>query len=682
MNKARLYIGGRLADCSPEKLILMTFTSEDLTNPTTILNSYSQQITLPGTSANNAIFGHFYRADRRTTSTGFNALQRAPFSIVTENSEVLVSGYAKLESVERTGADVHSYSVSLYGNLGGFFQGLTYREDGSEKTLADMMYKNKYGSPFIMSSTRLNIDAESVSDAWNWLRLGGTAGLDSWYNVINFAPCYNGLPEEPFDAKRAIANIGEIYNLTTQTDSGYLYESNYNNAVLITMAEGKDEWEMRDLRAWRQRPVLSVSAFIDAVSVSGFTFSATPAVKLRLTGLWLTLPMIAEAKTSIMGSDLMKATVTPSKMLTNLAKTFGLVLRCDGTAVTMMTRQEYYQRGETIDLTDRIDTRKSITISPFMFDAKTYTWSNDVKGLFADDYAAKYGRPYGAKRVNTGYSFNTTDKTVTDGISNRGAAMVLQTSPNLVSVRPYNPGTVTEIGVPAFMPSQTEEVKYKLYRATDRSQSKDFVLAYNVSDGAIYQYSNLGDPFEDAFEKAQFYGTDRTATDGDNVLLYFNGIYNLPNYAKLNFQLTDEPGAALKTALGVEGTCWDLRRGIGYQMSRLPMFSRWKADTKQSLDFGMPFEIAVPRIDIEEYTFAFDAYWRDYITDRYDVDSRVMRCWVNLRGLRVNQDLLRNFFWYQNALWVLNKIDNHSIATDDLTKCEFIKVKDKRNYTE
>ena len=59
-----------------------------------------------------------------------------------------------------------------------------------------------------------------------------------------------------------------------------------------------------------------------------------------------------------------------------------------------------------------------------------------------------------------------------------------------------------------------------------------------------------------------------------------------------------------------------------------------------------------------------------------------MKCKVNLSGMQVGQDLMRDFYWYDNTIWMLNKIENYSMTTDDLTECEFVKVKDIKNYTE
>ena len=55
--KIRLYIGDQLADLDDQSFILFNYQMDDLSNPAVVKNSFSQQITLKGTHANNRIFG-------------------------------------------------------------------------------------------------------------------------------------------------------------------------------------------------------------------------------------------------------------------------------------------------------------------------------------------------------------------------------------------------------------------------------------------------------------------------------------------------------------------------------------------------------------------------------------------------------------------------------------------------
>ena len=116
----------------------------------------------------------------------------------------------------------------------------------------------------------------------------------------------------------------------------------------------------------------------------------------------------------------------------------------------------------------------------------------------------------------------------------------------------------------------------------------------------------------------------------------------------------------------------------------MPNFVRYKmsgSNVTDSLDWGDPLEAQIPGINFPTGTNIFDQYWSKYIADRYDDDSAVITCYVDLRGLKVDENLLRGFYWFDGALWALNRIIDHSLTTSGPTKCEFVKVQDKTNYT-
>jgi hypothetical protein len=47
----------------------------------------------------------------------------------------------------------------------------------------------------------------------------------------------------------------------------------------------------------------------------------------------------------------------------------------------------------------------------------------------------------------------------------------------------------------------------------------------------------------------------------------------------------------------------------------------------------------------------------------------------------MNQDYLREFYFFDNAIWILNKVDSYDINSDATVRCEFVKVQDVNNYT-
>ena len=92
-------------------------------------------------------------------------------------------------------------------------------------------------------------------------------------------------------------------------------------------------------------------------------------------------------------------------------------------------------------------------------------------------------------------------------------------------------------------------------------------------------------------------------------------------------------------------------------------------------------ELQIPGVTVGANSAIFPQYWEKYISDRYDDDSAVVTAWVDLRGMQVGENLLRQFYAFDGAVWALNRIIDHSLTTFGPTKCEFVKVQDITNYT-
>ena len=260
-----LYIGGQLADLADDGLILFNYEQEDLSNPAVVRNSYSKQVTLPGTPANDAIFGHIYRPDRVTdytgsaTGTGFDPSARTPFEIYAETGEVLEAGYVRLDSATRKGG-ITEYKATLFGGLGSFFYALTYTDEGERLSLADIDYLGT-GDP---AELDFDITAATVTDAWSALLNGSGADVDKW-RVLNFAAAYEGTPEGDFDAGKGIATLSAVGLEASRTQDGKTYTSP-SGKTIVKLADKRTAQEVKDLRSYLQRPVLSIDAFLDALT--------------------------------------------------------------------------------------------------------------------------------------------------------------------------------------------------------------------------------------------------------------------------------------------------------------------------------------------------------------------------------------------------------------------------------
>ena len=278
MNKdVTLYLGGEAIEWSKVPDILLTYQRTDYLNPTVTKNMFSKTITIDGTPRNNNIFNHIWQLDRIMDEgfTLFNPSQRVSFELF-NNAETVEKGYAKLNSIKKTGYKI-AYNITLYGGLGSFFYNLAYDIDtDKEKTLADL---NFMGGSNPDDEFDFEIRKETVYDAWS--RIGKPNNTGSWkkWDYINFVPCYNGIPED-FDANRVLINVHSLNNTQVRytngnrviTDNFPMYisddENSYssvNGYLTAEMMRDCDEWKMRDLRSYLQRPCLSVKGFFNAI---------------------------------------------------------------------------------------------------------------------------------------------------------------------------------------------------------------------------------------------------------------------------------------------------------------------------------------------------------------------------------------------------------------------------------
>jgi hypothetical protein len=868
-----LYIGGQLADLNDDAFVLFNYLRENLDNPTIVRNSWSQQVTLPGTPANNAIFGHIYRADRlteyadgQTTGVYFDATQRTPFQLLNSTGELLEEGYLKLDDIGRTGNRV-TYTVTLYGGLGGFLYALSYDEDGNRRTLADIKYT---GESALVTELDITIGRDAVLAAWNRITGNGTA---SKYDYINFAPCYDGLPQGYFDANKALARPS-LVGLPVPT--GYRSQDGW---TLVTLPSKHTAIEMRDLRSYLQRPLLRVQKLIQALCKTwnngGYTveldstffntdnpyyaktwitlpqldtlkltiaddtynyesvrasssetdlsgggvsaakylvsFDVVPFITGSVSGQsfwymhgevdgtyvqnWLTYKIDLLAGSTLLdtqtirissapsqyatvpeidivgafspqsggtradfgpqnvvttlqgyGATAVRITVTPGSAtwgepaqadysnsvfsgstvitvgtgyverwterrinsevtrtgtvitkqmllsggktpadyLLSYCKLFGLVLTFDRIAkkVGIMRRSSFYLGSSPIiDLTARVDVGKGYSTRPFAFDSRWYEFGLDeVPSEFVEYYKTVYGRKYGAQRVNTGFAFNADTKDLLDGNAYRDAAEVLEISKYFVSFT----DPVTGVNIPSVFLDTGGT--YSLLNATTR-QAESLAMP-GVPTSANVVYWNPNTPGYDFTSRLQCHGDDNAPVDGRDVLVFYDGYDNPQVYAP-GLSLTDDtPEMVYQNG---NKPCWLLNYGdyvSSRKVTRLPRFHRYittrdgdATSVVYSLDMGVPAELRLPSVAYQEAASIYGRYWAAYIGDRYDDDSKVMTCWVNLAGLQVGPELLRRFFYFDGALWSLNKIINYSLTTFDDTQCEFVKVQDVDNYT-
>lgn len=699
MEKISLYIAGKKVDLDNNSFILFNYTMEDLSNPTIVKNSFSKQISLKGTPANNEVFGNLYRSDRKTllgnshSGVAFDPLRKTPFTIYNEMNEILESGYVKVDSVDKT-AGGYEYKITLYGGLGSFFYNLMYKEDGSKKTLADIRYMTSGGVYTNIPGYFGQISGyEMLMDCWTYLENMGNYNPHDyenwWVNIINFAPAYNGLPDK-FSADKALVVKNSFGNMPP------MFPKTGASSNLMVFTNQHSEWEVKELRWYLQRPIISIKAIFDAASDKennggwDVSLDASIAASNIYKNAWMTLPMIPaeDRKRNDAVVRLLSKTSSPIEYLISFCKILGLVFLYNSgqKSIRILPRSHFY-RNQVVDLSGKVSA-EGIQIVPSVAESRIYQFGSNVIGEWAEEYKKEYGLDYAAQRVNTSYDFNNEVKGITQDIIFKDAAEVQER--NLLFVSSFDRDEVVGNGIDIFRLPRYESVKLQQWKKENDQDVMEEVDISTPYEGFLF-FDNQNYHLSDWLPKMQFHKGNKVE-DGSEVLLLFNGVKETPqwvSWARLQYRLTDDhPDMEL---LNEGQPCWNLTDEYSRKLTRLPSFRRCMTEDVDgddvivdTFEWGEPLSRAVQGLfhDSARKSTIYTDWWKNYLSDRYDVDTRVMKCKVNLSGMQVGQELMRNFFFYDNALWVLNKISNYSMTTEDLTECEFIKVKDIKNYTE
>lgn len=264
----RLFIGDREIEFSQPPAIYYNYAVKDLTLPTAVKSSFSRSIDVEGTPNNNDVFGHYWDLERYQSEGSYNAMQKVDFKLFV-NGNLYEKGYCRLMEVSKTGRTI-KYKINLNGGLGSFFAGLAWQDGEGEqkKTLADLVFR-PYGDP---EQSRINLDftinKEAVNQAWNQLA-GITDEYKKW-DVINFAVCSEGVPEDFEPSKVLMNNIQSISDMTHQDGD---YAGVLGTGISGTgYALGESRVEMTsdmtlDLRSYLLRPVVSVKQIFNAIQM-------------------------------------------------------------------------------------------------------------------------------------------------------------------------------------------------------------------------------------------------------------------------------------------------------------------------------------------------------------------------------------------------------------------------------
>lgn len=393
---------------------------------------------------------------------------------------------------------------------------------------------------------------------------------------------------------------------------------------------------------------------------------------------------------------LLKTEFSPADVLLDYCKLFGLNFIKDihSKTISIINKNNFFT-GKTIDISDRIDYSKDMNIKPYLFETKYYLMKSEPnETYYSKRYENEYNLIYGQKRIDTNYNFNRDTKEVYEGSVFQNTISVTDTSPYYRTF--WQTGYFNQW--PCWIMSNPTMELYNGVGTADMKINETVYLHTKFVNQTLTEDWNTESGY-DMFPKTCFYNTEdnsKSLSDINSTLLFFNGFQKTQDAGKneetqstLNFWLSDDL-VEMKLLNGGE-LCYlytEVYRdkegnNIAIKYNELPQFLRYKIDNNNithSLDFGVPKEIYIPNINYGEDATLYNKFWSRYLTDRYDVNTKKVSCYVNLEGLKITQDTLRDFYYFNNCIWVINKIENYLPNSYETTKIEFVKVNDTDNY--
>lgn len=386
---------------------------------------------------------------------------------------------------------------------------------------------------------------------------------------------------------------------------------------------------------------------------------------------------------------LLKTEKTPCDFLLSYCKLFGLYFsrNIPDKKIEIMKRNNYFT-GNIVDISKRIDYSKDFVINPILYDKKFYRLSLEGNDSYVNDkYKNEYGVEYGQKRINTNYNFNSE---TTELLENN----VYQNVISMVDTSPYYRTFFNSAGTqqPAFI---VDNLSYKKYNVIgyviDNETSFDVIGKDYIDLSKTVDWNTRGG--YDYNDKLCCYSKDeeKSLADLSAALVFYDGSYTVTDLDgnEVQYWLTDDVPEMFTLN---EGQChiytedeFDFfNNWVAWKIPYLPKFSRYRMSENKvvdSWDFAQPKEIYIPNTTYDNNVTLYEQYWSKLYMDKLDINTKKVTAYVNLNGLNVNANLLKDFYFFNNCFWVLNKIENYDINNHNTVKCEFIKINDTINYT-
>ena len=308
--------------------------------------------------------------------------------------------------------------------------------------------------------------------------------------------------------------------------------------------------------------------------------------------------------------------------LLNYCKQFRLLIRIDENAkVVIFTGSKYFFKDYTIeDWTDKLDISKEYSIKPITFENKYVLFNYEDNDTELNKlYKEKYGVNFGEYKLTTEYNFNIETKNLFEKIETGIAS-----SGNLLSSKDLMQNTI---------------------------------MYYITSDSFIANYKEEN-------KQANIFGQ----------YFFFKGLKEFDRSVNLPLvQVSDDTPKQIFT----EDFYYS---NNGENVNTYPYLTSFY-DTYCSL-YTKPMQVFTTEEIDDELKGIFENFWKDYLDERYNINNKVVTCYLDIKPLDYCNFKFNKFIKIDNQLYFVNKIYDYDITSNSPTKVDLITVQNLDGYIE
>lgn len=696
----RLFIEGRQVDLSENEVLQVTREIADIREPAQRSSDWSRTFRIPGTSANNKLFGHIFDVNQEQLNNGtqfapdFNPNKKAA-ALVTVDEVEQVRGFVRLLNISVTRKGQIEYEVSVHGEVADLFNriGSSRLSELDFSTLNHQLSKTaikdswahtcdsgKYVYPMIYRGQRNLIDivwsvdefrpaifAKNVVDKI-FTAAGYSYTSDSFFNTDFFKKLiipFPGYPQidEATATGRAVrarrsagVNINKGQPIIFNDDSSAGY---YDNGGNWDTASGKYTSPVGGARYSVQNeldiaitglssatyPTIEAlfGVYVDGRFIEGF--SSGPMTNNPVTGAEATVTCyIVEVDANLNQQidvrliDVFKFNTTSKS--TVIASGYTVNLKVDS-IIEVNAVQQTYGKGETVNF-------QSFFVAGQW---QQREFLQDLMKLFN-----LYIEPTGQTKQ---IYINPRDTFYRNSVVHDLSAKIDYSQP--LEIMPMG---------------ELDANPYKFTYSTGNDiDSKEYEAAVGEAYGTARVYIDNDFIKNEKEIKTIFASTPYLSNAGGRIrvasiqtedqttgqlrLLYWSG------------KITDEQWILCDAESILEYTNGEIITG-GY-----PHAGHLDNPFTPTLDlsFGMPYYVNLPGGVTYTNNNLINQYWRKYLQEITDKNSKLVRARVYITPADWLKWSFRDLFYFENQYFRLNKINDYQVGEATVTECEFLKIK-------